>query len=153
MASILDVLNKEQKQACEIIDGPVMVFAGAGTGKTRTITARIAHMVEDCGIKPYNILAITFTKKATNEMRERLYNILDENARYLNISTIHSLCVKILRRFIDVLGYSRNFEIIDEDDQLKIINDIYKEHNFDKKAISSKVCLKIISDYKNVWVF
>ena len=149
MASILDVLNERQKEACKALDGPVMVFAGAGTGKTRTITARVAYMVENCGIKPYHILAITFTKKATNEMRERLNNLLDDKAQLLNISTIHSLCVKILRRFIESIGYSKTFEIIDEDDQLKIINDLYKELNIDKKSISPKISLKIISDYKN----
>ena len=97
MSSILDILNEEQTKAVQAVDGPVMVFAGAGTGKTKTLTARIAYMVEEKEIKPYNILAITFTKKATNEMRERLAGILDEKANFLNISTIHSLCVKILR--------------------------------------------------------
>ena len=80
----LDILNKEQREAVETINGPVMVFAGAGTGKTKTLTARIAYMVAECNIKPYNILAITFTKKATNEMKERLISILDEDAKYLN---------------------------------------------------------------------
>lgn len=149
MASILDILNDEQKQAVEAIDGPVLVFAGAGTGKTRTLTARVAYMVKEIGIKPYNILAITFTKKATNEMRERLYNILDDDAKMLNISTIHSLCVKILRHFIDKIGYSRNFEILDEEDVQKIIGDIYKSQDIDRKILSTKVASKIISDYKN----
>ena len=121
MASILDVLNAEQRKAVEQIDGPVMVFAGAGTGKTKTLTARIAYMVAEKDIKPYNILAITFTKKATNEMKERLQAILDDDAKQLNISTIHSLCVKILRRYIDEIGYARNFEIIDDEDVQKIL--------------------------------
>lgn len=149
MASILEALNKEQRAAVEAVEGPVMVFAGAGTGKTRTLTARVAYMVKEIGIKPYHILAITFTKKATNEMRERLFNILDEDARMLNISTIHSLCVKILRHFIDRLGYSRSFEIIDEEDVQKIIGDIYKDMDIDKKVLSTKIAAKIISDYKN----
>ena len=149
MSSILDVLNEEQIKAVKTIDGPVMVFAGAGTGKTKTLTARVAYMVTECGIKPYNILAITFTKKATNEMRERLTGILDEQAKYLNISTIHSLCVKILRRYIDRIDYKRNFEIIDDEDSQKILNDIFKNQEVDKKAFSTKIASKMISDYKN----
>lgn len=149
MSSILDILNEEQALAVKTIDGPVMVFAGAGTGKTKTLTARIAYMVSECGVRPYNILAITFTKKATNEMRDRLAGILDEEAKYLNISTIHSLCVKILRRNIDKIGYSKNFEIIDEDDVQKILGDIFKNQQVDKKAFSTKLASKMISDYKN----
>ena len=147
--SILDILNKEQKEACLAVDGPVMLFAGAGTGKTKTLTARIAYMVKECDIRPYNILAITFTKKATNEMRERLYSILDDDAKLLNISTIHSLCVKILRRFIDKIGYKLSFEIIDDEDQIKILTDIYKDLNIDKRILTAKTAAKIISDYKN----
>ncbi len=149
MASILDVLNKEQLLAVETIEGPVMVFAGAGTGKTKTLTARIAYMVAEKNIKPYNILAITFTKKATNEMKERLISILDDQARFLNISTIHSLCVKILRRFIDKIGFERNFEIIDDEDVQKILTDIFKKYEVDKKTFSTKLAAKMIGDYKN----
>ena len=149
MASILDVLNAEQRKAVEQIDGPVMVFAGAGTGKTKTLTARIAYMVAEKDIKPYNILAITFTKKATNEMKERLQAILDDDAKQLNISTIHSLCVKILRRYIDEIGYARNFEIIDDEDVQKILGDIFKTLDVDKKAFSTKIAAKMIGDYKN----
>lgn len=149
MSSILDVLNKEQREAVEHIDGNVMVFAGAGTGKTKTLTARIAYMVSECDIKPYNILAITFTNKATNEMKERLEGILEDKAKLLHISTIHSLCTKILRRNIDKIGYSRSFEIIDEEDVQKILSDILKEEGIEKKALSPKVCAKLISDAKN----
>ena len=149
MSSILDILNEEQTKAVQAVDGPVMVFAGAGTGKTKTLTARIAYMVEEKEIKPYNILAITFTKKATNEMRERLAGILDEKANFLNISTIHSLCVKILRFNIDKIGYQRNFEIIDDEDVQKILTDIFKKEDIDKKAFSTKVAAKMIGDYKN----
>ena len=149
MATILDVLNNEQRLAVEQINGPVMVFAGAGTGKTKTLTARIAYMVSECNIKPYNILAITFTKKATNEMKERLSSILDEEAKYLNISTIHSLCVKILRRNIQNIGYERNFEIIDDEDTQKILTDIFKRQDVDKKTFTTKIAAKMIGDYKN----
>ena len=102
MSSILDVLNEEQACAVKTINGPVMVFAGAGTGKTRTLTARIAYMVEECGIKPYHILAITFTKKATNEMRERLEGILDDTAKMLNIHYVLKFFVVILIRLVIV---------------------------------------------------
>lgn len=149
MSSILDVLNKEQMAAVTQIDGPVMVFAGAGTGKTKTLTARIAYMVKEKDISPYNILAITFTNKATNEMRDRLYGILEENSKFVNISTIHSLCTKILRRHIDKIGYSRNFEIIDDEDAQKILSDIFKEESIDKRALTPKASLKLISDAKN----
>ncbi len=149
MASILDILNKEQLEAVQTVDGPVMVFAGAGTGKTKTLTARIAYMVLEKNIKPYNILAITFTKKATNEMKERLSSILDENAHSLNISTIHSLCVKILRRNIDNIGFAKNFEIIDDEDVQKILGEIFKNQDIDKKAFSTKLAAKMIGDYKN----
>ncbi len=149
MSSILDVLNEEQRSAVTSVEGPVMVFAGAGTGKTKTLTARIAYMVLEEHIRPYHILAITFTKKATNEMRERLMGILDEEAKLLNISTIHSLCVKILRRYIDKIGYAKNFEIIDDEDQQKILGDIFKNQDIDKKTFSTKVASKMIGDYKN----
>lgn len=149
MSSILDVLNEEQRNAVTCIDGPVMVFAGAGTGKTKTLTARIAYMVLEEKIRPYHILAITFTKKATNEMRERLMGLLDDDGKFLNISTIHSLCVKILRRYIDRIGYNRSFEIIDDEDVQKALTEIFKKQEIDKKAFSTKVAAKMIGDYKN----
>ena len=105
-------LNKEQLEAVKTVDGPVMVFAGAGTGKTKTLISRVIYMIKEAHIIPYRILAITFTKKATNEMRERLNNSLDiEVAKQVNVSTIHALCARILRMNYSYLGYSRNFEI------------------------------------------
>ena len=150
MAELLDKLNKEQRAAVEAIDGPVMVFAGAGTGKTRTLTARIVHMINDCGIEPKNILAITFTNKAAKEMRERITKALDEgiNGR-VNISTIHSLCARILRLNITKLGFKKDFEIIDEDEVNKILSDILKDMFIDKKTLTPRAANKAISDYKN----
>lgn len=143
-------LNKEQLEAVETINGPVMVFAGAGTGKTKTLIARIVHMVQDEKIQPYRILAITFTKKATNEMRERLNQLLDvETAKQVNISTIHALCARILRKNYDLVGYEKNFEIIDEEDGIKLISDVYKKLGIDRKTISPRASLKMISDIKN----
>ena len=105
-----DILNKNQLEAATTFEGPVMVFAGAGSGKTRTLTYRVANMINE-GISPYNILAITFTNKATNEMKERLYDIVGVKIKYATISTFHALCAKILRQDIEPLGYKKNFEI------------------------------------------
>lgn len=150
MNSILDTLNKEQRTAAEAIDGPVMVFAGAGTGKTKTLIARIINMIQNHNIKPYNILAITFTKKATAEMRERLsLHLSKEIASKVHISTIHSLCNRILRRYITLIGYEKDFEIIDDEEMLKILNEIYKNDKIDRKLFSPRAMIKMIGDYKN----
>lgn len=148
MEGLLENLNKEQLEAVKAVEGPVMVFAGAGTGKTRALTARIAYMIDEKNIMPYNILATTFTKKATNEMRERVSNIVGDKAKYVNISTIHALCAKILRGGIDAIGYTKDFEIIDDEDALKIINEIYKDENIDRKYFTPKAALNIIGNYK-----
>lgn len=143
-------LNKEQLEAVKTVDGPVMVFAGAGTGKTKTLISRVIYMIKEAHIIPYRILAITFTKKATNEMRERLNNSLDiEVAKQVNVSTIHALCARILRMNYSYLGYSRNFEIIDDDDAVKLMGDVFKKLKLDRKTISPKSALKMISDIKN----
>ena len=147
--SFLEGLNKDQRAAVERVEGPVIVFAGAGTGKTRTLTTRIAYMITEKDIDPKNILAITFTKKATNEMRERVIKLSGINAKYVTISTIHAFCARILRQTISKLGYNQNFEIVDEEDVNKIIVDIYKELDISKKYFSPKACANIISSYKN----
>ena len=147
--SFIEGLNKEQRAAVEKVEGPVIVFAGAGTGKTRTLTTRIAYMITEKDIDPKNILAITFTKKATNEMRERVIKLSGINAKYVTISTIHAFCARILRQTISKLGYSLNFEIVDEEDVNKIINDIYKDLDISKKYFSPKAAANIISAYKN----
>lgn len=149
MSTYIKSLNKEQLDAVTSTSGAVMVFAGAGTGKTRTLIARIIYLIKEMNVNPTNILAITFTKKATNEMRERLNNELDIDARLVHISTIHSLCATILRRHSQSLGYARNFEIIDEDDQTKVLTEVYKKANIDKKTVTPRVALKAIGDYKN----
>lgn len=148
MEGLLEKLNKEQLEAVKAVEGPIMVFAGAGTGKTRVLTTRIAYMISEKNIMPYNILAITFTKKATNEMRERVANIVGDKAKYINISTIHALCAKILRGGIDKIGYTKDFEIIDDEDAFKVINEIYKDENLDRKYFSPKEALKVIGNYK-----
>lgn len=147
--SVFDTLNKEQLEAIQTVEGPVMVFAGAGTGKTRTLISRIIYMIKERHIAPYHILAITFTKKATNEMRERLQHEIGNEASLVHISTIHSLCATILRKHANVIGFARNFEIIDEEDQLKAMNEIYKKADIEKRVLSPRVALKAIGDYKN----
>ncbi len=149
MQEYLNVLNKEQLEAVKTVEGPVMVFAGAGTGKTKTLISRIVYMIKECNIKPYNILAITFTKKATNEMRDRLLDAIGPDAKLVHISTIHSLCAMILRRNASKLDYARNFEVIDEDDQVKVLNEIYKDEDINRRTITPKVAIKAIGDYKN----
>ena len=142
---VLDnILNNNQKEAASSFYGPIMVFAGAGSGKTRTLTYRVANMINE-GISPYNILAITFTNKATNEMKNRLFNVVGGSIKYSTICTFHSLCAKILRQDIEALGYKRNFEIIDEEDQLKIITDALEQLNIDKKKFTPKQMRKMIN--------
>ena len=147
MLDLTNALNEKQLEAVNIIDGPLVVYAGAGTGKTRTLTYRVAHMV-DMGIDPTTILAITFTKKATNEMKQRLLDLVGVKASLINISTIHALCAKILRRDIVYLGYTRNFGIVDDEDQLKVIADCLDEMGIDRKQYTAKFARKIITAYK-----
>ena len=139
---MLEGLNKEQQLAVNAVNGPVIVFAGAGSGKTTTLTQRIDHMINDLNISPYNILAITYTNKATREMKERL----GQKAYGATISTIHSFCALILRREISVLGYTQGFNICDEEDQLKVIQEVLKENGGEKNA--AKNLLKTFNYYK-----
>ena len=140
---MLEGLNERQSQAALAVDGPVIVFAGAGSGKTRTLTYRILNMIVNCHINPFNILAITFTNKATNVMKERLSSYLDVDIKNLTISTFHSLCAMILRREIAFLGYNRDFVIVDEEEQLKVIDEVLKEAGYEKKR--NKYYQKVIN--------
>ncbi len=117
----LDNLNKEQKEAVLSTEGPLLILAGAGSGKTRVLTTKIAYLIEECGISPYNILAITFTNKAAKEMKDRIYNMIGSNAKGAQISTFHSFGVRILTDYYDKLGYEKNFIIMDSDDSLSIV--------------------------------
>ncbi len=122
--SIYDTLNQKQQEACFHTEGPVLILAGAGSGKTRVITHRIAYLLEECDVNPWNILAITFTNKAAGEMRERVDKLIGFGAQSVWISTFHSMCVRILRRHIEAIGYDRNFTIYDTDDQKALIRQI-----------------------------
>ena len=120
----LSSLNDAQREAVLTCEGPLLVLAGAGSGKTRVLTYRIAHLVEDCGVAPWNILAVTFTNKAAREMRDRLSTLAAGRLRGMWIYTFHSMCVRILRSHATVLGYSDDFTIYDTDDSKRLIKDI-----------------------------
>ncbi|MCI5835536.1 MAG: UvrD-helicase domain-containing protein [Firmicutes bacterium] len=144
----LDLLNKEQKEAVEFMDGPLLVIAGAGSGKTKVLTTRIANLVEK-GVDPTNILAITFTNKAAKEMKERVINILGPVAYETTISTFHSFGLRILKVNYALLGYDKNFTILDSDDVLTIIKKILKDMNLDPKKYNPKAIRNKISSCKN----
>lgn len=142
------LLNTNQKEAATYLDTHLRIIAGAGSGKTRVVTYRIAYLVESIGVDPRKILAITFTNKAANEMKERVQQILGDFASGTTICTIHSLCVRFLRRHINVLKYPSSFMIMDEEDQKALIKKLYKEYEVDAKTISIKSMLHAISVYK-----
>ena len=121
--SIYDTLNDRQQEAVFHTEGPLLILAGAGSGKTRVLTHRIAWLIDQIGVNPWNILAITFTNKAAGEMRERVDQIVGFGSESIWVSTFHSMCVRILRRYIDRLGYDTNFTIYDADDQKTLIKD------------------------------
>ena len=145
-------LNEMQSAACRHVDGPLLILAGAGSGKTRVITYRTAYLIDEIGVNPYNILAITFTNKAASEMRDRVNNIVGEGAERVWVSTFHSLCVRILRRFADRLGYDTNFNIYDSDDQKAAIKTILKELKIDSKRYPEKMFLAEISKAKERYI-
>lgn len=146
---LLNGLNKEQQHAVKTTDGPLLIMAGAGSGKTRVLTHRIAYILVEKGVNPYNILAITFTNKAAREMKERISGILGGAADDIWISTFHSMCVRILRRDIDRIGINRNFTILDSSDQLSVIKGILKDKNLDPKKFDPRSILGSISNAKN----
>ncbi|MGG5252449.1 DNA helicase PcrA [Neobacillus sp. SM06] len=146
---LLNGLNPEQQKAVKATDGPLLIMAGAGSGKTRVVTHRIAYLMVEKGVNPYNILAITFTNKAAREMRERISKMMGGAAEEIWISTFHSMCVRILRRDIDRLGFNRNFTILDTTDQLSVIKGILKDKNIDPKKFDPRALLGSISSAKN----
>ena len=147
--SIYDTLNPQQKEAVWQTEGPVLILAGAGSGKTRVLTHRIAYLIEEKGINPWNIMAITFTNKAAGEMRERVDKIVGFGSESIWVSTFHSSCVRILRRYIDRLGYDHNFTIYDTDDQKSLMKDICKKLQIDTKIHKERAILAAISSAKD----
>ena len=147
--SILKGLNPQQKKAVQITEGPLLVVAGAGSGKTSVLTRRIAYLVAEKGIAPWNILAITFTNKAATEMKDRESKLLGQQADSIWMSTFHALCVRILRRDAEKIGYSSNFSIADSPEQLTLIKHIQKEQNINPKMYEPRRILAAISNGKN----
>lgn len=147
--SINDTLNQEQQTAVFHTEGPVLILAGAGSGKTRVLTHRIAYLIEEKGVNPWNIMAITFTNKAAGEMRERVDKIVGFGSESIWVSTFHSSCVRMLRRFIDRLGYDTNFTIYDTDDQKTLMKDICKRLDIDTKVYKERAILAAISSAKD----
>ena len=147
--SLLDALNESQRQAVMATDGPLLILAGAGSGKTRVLTHRTAYLIEECGVNPYNIMAITFTNKAAGEMRERIDQMVGYGSESIWVCTFHSTCVRILRRYIDRLGFGTNFTIYDSDDQKTLMKDICKRLEIDTKMYKEKMFLSAISSAKD----
>ncbi len=146
---IYDTLNDQQKRGVFTTEGPVLLLAGAGSGKTRVLTHRIAYLIGEKGVNPYNIMAITFTNKAAKEMRERVDNLVGYGSEAVWVCTFHATCVRILRRFIDRLGYKTNFTIYDTDDQKSIVKDIIKRMKLDTKMYRERSVLSAISSAKD----
>lgn len=149
MNDIYNTLNDMQQLAVYHTEGPLLILAGAGSGKTRVLTHRIAYLIEEKNVKPYNIMAITFTNKAAGEMRERVNKIVGFGAEQVWVSTFHSACVRILRRYIDRIGYNNDFTIYDTEDQKKLLKDVIKNLNLDPKMYKENAVLGKISDFKN----
>lgn len=147
--SIYDTLNEQQSEAVLHTEGPLLILAGAGSGKTRVLTHRIAYLIEEKGVNPWNILAITFTNKAAGEMRERVDQLVGFGSESIWVSTFHSTCVRILRRHIDLLGYDTNFTIYDADDQKTLMKDVCKLLNIDTKVYRERSLLNAISHAKD----
>ena len=145
----LDMLNEQQREAVLTTEGPLLILAGAGSGKTRVLTYRTAYLIDECGVNPYNIMAITFTNKAAGEMRERIDDMVGYGSESIWVSTFHSTCVRILRRYIDRLGYDTNFTIYDADDQKALMKDICKRLEIDTKMYKEKMFLNVISSAKD----
>ena len=146
---LLKGMNPRQAEAVQLTEGPLLIMAGAGSGKTRVLTHRIAYLIEEKGVNPWNILAITFTNKAAKEMKERVINLMEAGGEDVWISTFHSMCVRILRRDVDHIGYSKNFTIIDSSEQLTLMKRVVKELNIDPKKYDPRSILGAISNAKN----
>ena len=147
--NLVDSLNDRQKEAVVNTDGPMLILAGAGSGKTKVLTTKVAYLIEEKNIDPNNILAITFTNKAAKEMKERIFKLEGNSAFYIQISTFHSFGLKILKENCELLGYEKNFTILDSDDSLSIIKKIMKELNIDANKYNPKAIKNVISNNKN----
>ena len=150
VADLLEGLNAAQREAVETVDGPLLIVAGPGSGKTRVITHRIAYLVKECGVSPYSILAMTFTNKAAREMRDRLGRLAGPHAEALTVGTFHSFCARLLRREGEFIGIARNYSIFDDDDQIAAIRQSLEAANYDPKRYPPRAVLSAISRAKSV---
>ena len=150
--SIYDSLNEEQKKGVFTTEGPVLLLAGAGSGKTRVLTHRIAYLIDELGVNSYHIMAITFTNKAAGEMKERVERLVGMGADSIWVTTFHSTCVRILRRFADRLGYDNNFTIYDTDDQKSVMKDVCKHLQIDTKQMKERVERLVGMGADSIWV-
>jgi len=148
-SSILDRLNPEQREAASHVSGPLLIIAGAGSGKTRTLTHRIAYLLAECGVRPSQILAVTFTNKAAAEMKERIADLVGDAARSMWVGTFHSICVRLLRQYGEAIGYTKNFVIFDEDDRQSVIKQALAELDLDPQRFPPRNLTARISDWKN----
>ena len=146
---LLKGLNDKQYEAVTNTEGPCLIIAGAGSGKTKVLTHKIAYLIQEKQIKPWNILAITFTNKAANEMKERIANLVGDSAADIWMGTFHSICVKILRNFIDRIGYEKSFIIFDTSDQKTLVKECLKSLEIDDKMFTDRAVLSEISNAKN----
>ena len=144
----MPALNDKQMEACSYTEGPLLILAGAGSGKTRVITHRIAYLINEKSVDPYNILAITFTNKAAKEMRSRVDTLIGSGSESIWVSTFHSMCVRILRRFYDRLGGNNHFSIYDDDEQKTVVKEVLKTLQLDPKMYPEKLCMSYISKWK-----
>jgi DNA helicase-2/ATP-dependent DNA helicase PcrA len=149
MNELLDGLNDKQYEAVVNTEGPSLVIAGAGSGKTKVLTHKIAYLIGEKDVKPWNILAITFTNKAANEMKERVEKLVGDIANDMWIGTFHAICVRILRKFIDRIGFTSSFVIFDTSDQKTLIKQILKAKELDDKIFTDKSVQYEISNAKN----
>ncbi|HDZ85628.1 MAG TPA: ATP-dependent DNA helicase PcrA, partial [Candidatus Moranbacteria bacterium] len=157
MSNILTSLNPNQQEAVKSIGGPVLIIAGAGSGKTRTLTHRVAYLIKDKNINPQNVLAVTFTNKAAGEMKERIVDLLGIRRDQIKLKkselpitgTFHSICVRILRREIDKLGYKKSFNIFDTDDQLSLMKKVFKQMEINTDQFSPRSFLESVGKAKN----
>ena len=145
----LDELNDKQREAVLYNEGPLLIIAGAGAGKTKTLTTKIAFLIEEKEVSPYNILAITFTNKAAKEMKDRIFMQIGNVAKKLQVSTFHSFGLKLLRENYNILGYDKNFVIMDSDDSLTVVKKIIKDMGYDPKIYNPRAIRNKISSCKN----
>ena len=146
-------LNSEQKKAVKLIGSPLLIFAGAGSGKTRVLTEKIAHLIEDIGMPPEHILSVTFTNKAANEMKERVQRLITQDISKMTIGTFHSVCAGLLRKHIHLIGYDNNFTIYDQTDSKQLVKTVISDMNLDPKTFQANKYQYLISNLKNKMIF